>query len=340
MDGRLEMTGFSRRGIMGLMAGASLGCAMPAFAADGIDETGFVRIGGIDQWIAIQGQDRRNPVILYLHGGPGEAQSPFLKDFVPWQRDFTVVNWDQRGAGKTYEKNGKATPDVTMNRLADDAVEIARYVLNRLGKQKLILMGQSFGSALGLMVARRAPDLFHAFVGAAQMVSTTLSVEGWEAWTRQEAMRRHDAAGLKALDAAAGHNILSRDRMMAARKWVFGPSDQVYIQRQMAFIGSPDHPKPEAAAWIKGYGFESKKLAPESFVLDARKAAPDLPVPYILIQGREDHVTPTVPAKAYFDQLRAPAKVFVQIGGGHFACFTSTDEFLAALRAQVLPLVR
>jgi pimeloyl-ACP methyl ester carboxylesterase len=335
------MANFSRRRLMQMAIGGSLGFAARAAAAtEAIDETGFVKIGGIDQWIAIQGQDRRNPVILYLHGGPGEAQSPFLKDFVPWQRDFTVINWDQRGAGKTYEKNGKATPDVTMNRLADDAVEIARHVLNKLGKQQLILMGQSFGSALGLMVARRAPELFYCFVGTAQFVSTTLSVEGWEAWTRQEATRRHDVAGLKALDDAAGLNILSRERMMAARNWVFGPSDQAYIDQQMVFIGSPDHPKPEAAAWIKGYGFESGKLARESFVLDMRKEAPGLPVPYVLIQGREDHVTPTVPAKAYFDQLRAPAKVFVQIGGGHFACFTSTDEFLAALRAQVLPLVR
>jgi pimeloyl-ACP methyl ester carboxylesterase len=128
--------------------------------------------------------------------------------------------------------------------------------------------------------------------------------------------------------------------MTAARKFVFGPFDQSYIDRQMAFIGSPQHPSTEAAAWVEGYGFESAKLAPESFALDMRKAAPDLAVPYILIQGREDHVTPTAPAKAYFDRLRAPAKMFVEIGGGHFACFTNTGEFLAALRAHVLPLTR
>jgi pimeloyl-ACP methyl ester carboxylesterase len=334
------MIACSRRAMLHLIGGASLGSALPAFAAGGIDETGFVKIGGIDQWIAIQGSDRRNPVILYLHGGPGEAQSPFLKDFVPWQKDFTVVNWDQRGAGKTYEKNGKATPDVTMVRLASDAVEIARYVLKKLGKQKLILVGQSFGSGLGLMVARRAPELFYCMVGAAQFVSTALAVQGWEAWTRQEAARRHDVAGLKALDVAAKQPILSRERMMAARKWVMSPPDQAYIQRQMAFIGSPDHPKPEAAAWVEGYGFESKKLAPDSAVFDAMKDAPVLLVPYILIQGREDHVTPLGPAKAYFDLVVSKSKAFVTIDGGHYACFTNTDEFLAGLRAHVLPLVR
>jgi pimeloyl-ACP methyl ester carboxylesterase len=226
-----------------------------------------------------------------------------------------------------------------MDRLADDAVEIAQYVLHKLGKQKLILVGQSFGTALGLLAARRAPQLFHCFVATAQLVSTPLTVAGWEAWTRQEAARRNDVEGLKALDAAAGLNILSRERMMAARKWVMSPPDQTYIQQTMTFTGSPDHPNPQAAVWQAGVHFESSRLAPESFVFDAMKAAPNLPVPYILIQGREDHVTPTAPARAYFDQLAAPSKTFVEIDGGHFACFTNTDQFLAALRTHVSPLV-
>ncbi len=95
------MTEFSRRGFTGLMIGGSMGLmTRTARAAQGIDESGFVSIGGIDQWIAIQGQSRSNPVILFLHGGPGEAQSPFLDQFKPWENDFTVVNWDQRGGAR------------------------------------------------------------------------------------------------------------------------------------------------------------------------------------------------------------------------------------------------
>jgi proline iminopeptidase len=78
--------------------------------AQSIDESGFVPIGSIDQWIAVGSQDDRNPIILFLHGGPAEAESPFLREFVPWEQDFTVVNWDQRGSGKTYGKNGPTTP--------------------------------------------------------------------------------------------------------------------------------------------------------------------------------------------------------------------------------------
>src|SRR5690242_9487553 len=110
MPGQSTPALLSRRAFGGgLLAGVL--AARPALAAAAIDEQGFVSIGGIDQWMAIQGSDRANPALLYLHGGPGEAQSPFLDQFRPWLTDFTVVNWDQRGAGKTYEKNGANMPD-------------------------------------------------------------------------------------------------------------------------------------------------------------------------------------------------------------------------------------
>jgi pimeloyl-ACP methyl ester carboxylesterase len=335
------MADISRRAFGGLVIGGSLGFAARAAAApEAINEIGFVSIGGIEQWIAIQGRDRRNPLILFLHGGPGEAQSPFLDDFAPWLHDFTVVNWDQRGAGKTYARNGKSTPEVTMERLTTDAIEIAGHVLRKLGKRKLILMGQSFGTALGLLVARQAPELFYAYVGAAQFISTPRTTASWEEWARSQALASNDTEGLKALDAVAALPFTSAKRMRASRKHLFGPPDQPYIQRQAAFIGAADHPRPEAAAWTEGYQFESTQLAPQSMRFDAMVAAPDLPVPYILIEGREDHVTPIGPAKEYFDQLRSSGKAFVTIEGGHFACFTNPDGFLEALRQQVLPLTR
>src|SRR6185295_1416758 len=147
------MESLNRRNLL-LGCGATLICSSEAIASGAIDEQGYVAIGGIDQWVAIQGEDSARPAILYLHGGPGEAQSPFLSTFTDWRHDFTVVNWDQRGSGKTFEKNGEATPDVTLKRLTDDAVAVTRHALERLGHRKLVLVGQSFGALLGLMVVR------------------------------------------------------------------------------------------------------------------------------------------------------------------------------------------
>ena len=308
-----------------------------AKASSLIDESGFVSIGGIEQWIAIQG-DTAKPAILYLHGGPGEAQSPFLSTFAPWEHDFTVINWDQRGAGKTFEKNGEATPDLTLDRLTADAVEVTRHALNRLGKRKLILVGQSFGAMLGLMVARRAPELYYAFVGTGQFVNNSLTMEYRERWAREQAVATHDEAGLKALDDVRTLSVNDWKRIGASRKWIMSPTDQDYIKLQADFMGSPDHPKPEAQAWVKGYGFEANKVGKESIVFDAMTEISSLPVPYILIQGRDDHVTPFKPARAYWERVRSRGKAFAAIDGGHYACFTDTGQFLRAMRKYVMPL--
>ena len=333
------MAALDRRRLL-LGCGAALTCAGEARASVAIDEQGFAPIGGIPQWIAIQGKENANPAILYLHGGPGEAQSPFLNSFAPWEQDFTVINWDQRGAGKTFEKNGEATPDLTLERLTADAVEVTRLALNRLGKRKLVLVGQSFGAMLGLMVVRRAPELYYAFVGTGQFVNNALTMEYRERWARQQATAAHDEAGLKALDDVQTLSVNDWKRIGASRKWMLLGPDQDYLKLQTDFMGSPDHPKPEAQAWVKGYGFESSKIAAESIVFDAITAAPELPVPYILIQGREDHITPFEPARAYWQMVRSKGKAFVAIDGGHYACFTDSDQFLAAMRKYVLPLVR
>jgi hypothetical protein len=91
----------SRRRVIQCAASGTLLLAGPVIAADSsINETGYVKIGGIDQWATIRGANSHNPAILFLHGGPGEAQSPFLNQFIPWEEDFIIANWDQRGAGK------------------------------------------------------------------------------------------------------------------------------------------------------------------------------------------------------------------------------------------------
>lgn len=308
-----------------------------AQAAAAIDEQAYVPIGGIDQWVAIQGEDRSNPVILYLHGGPGEAQSPFLDTFKPWGHDFTVVNWDQRGAGKTYEKNGDSTPDISLDRLTDDAVALSEYVLKKLGKRKLILVGQSFGTEIGLLAAKKRPDLFYAFVGTGQVVNQDVIMTERESWAREQA--KGDPEALKALDEAAKLPLDSFKRIGASRKYVFGPPDQAYLKLQMDFMGSAEHPKPEAVAWVKGYGFESSRLGRQGLDFDARSIL-SLAVPYILIQGKDDHVTPTQGALAYARDMQAPHKAVVTIDGGHFACFTNAGAFVAALRRYVLPLTR
>ncbi len=126
----------------------------------GIDEAQYVKIGGIEQWITIRGWDRDNPVLLFLHGGPGDVTNPWsFALFAPWEKLFTVVQWDERGAGRTLRKSGPAVaPTITVERMVQDGIELSEYLRQHLGKEKIIIVGHSFGSILGLGMVRARPE--------------------------------------------------------------------------------------------------------------------------------------------------------------------------------------
>jgi pimeloyl-ACP methyl ester carboxylesterase len=146
---------------------------LPNHPVKPIREEMFVRIGAIDQWITIKGDDRNNPVVLFLHGGPGETWSPFPDAmFGVWEKDFTLVQWDQRGAGRTYSKNGPSIePTMTIERMVQDGIEVSEFLAKHLNKKKVIIVGGSWGSILGIYMVHRRPDLFYAYMGIAQMVN-------------------------------------------------------------------------------------------------------------------------------------------------------------------------
>jgi pimeloyl-ACP methyl ester carboxylesterase len=139
--------------------------------ANAIDDSRYVEIGGIEQWITIRGEDRRNPVLLFLHGGPGDATNPWgYVTFRSWLKAFTVVQWDQRGAGRTLGKNGASSaPSITVAHMAQDGIELAEFLRKTLQKDKIIVVGHSFGSILGVFMVKSRPDLFYAFVGTGQV---------------------------------------------------------------------------------------------------------------------------------------------------------------------------
>ena len=144
--------------------------------ANPIDESAYVKIGDIDQWITIRGQDRNNPVLLILHGGPGDVTSPWgYVYFHDWEKYFTVVQWDQRGAGKTLEKSGESIAStMTIDRMVQDGIEVSAYLRQHLNQEKIVLVGHSWGSLLGLLMAKAKPELFYAFVGTGQVPGSSM----------------------------------------------------------------------------------------------------------------------------------------------------------------------
>jgi pimeloyl-ACP methyl ester carboxylesterase len=132
-----------------------------AVGPDGIAEARYVRIGGIDQWVQIRGEDRTNPVLFVLHGGPGSPYAVFTPLIRGWEKHYTVVQWDRRGCGRTR----RSTKDAgTFEQLVGDAVECAEWIREYLGQDKLFLLAGSMGTMVGVPLAQRRPDLFEAFI--------------------------------------------------------------------------------------------------------------------------------------------------------------------------------
>lgn len=167
--------------LVAVLIGAALGyrairqqqraAEMALHGPNAIQEGRYVRIGGVDQWISIRGQDKANPVILIIHGGPGGsmiANGYFLRG---WEKDFTIIQWDQRGAGKTFARLGaEGSGNLSADSIAADGIEVARWVARRMGRDKVIVLGHSWGTIVGSQMALRSPRLFSAYVATGVVV--------------------------------------------------------------------------------------------------------------------------------------------------------------------------
>lgn len=343
----------SRRRLLSLISVSAASAFAPlTWASPGpIAEELFVPIGGIEQWVAIRGHDRSRTPILFLHGGPCEAESPFLSLFAPWEERYVVAQWDQRGTGKTFGKSGTPS-NMTMEQMTQDAIEVTQYVLSRLKAHKLILVGFSWGAALGLNVIRSKPELFHAFVGTGQPISGKDIFESM----RSSAVARAEAAGdvqaVAELKRFTVSDFTDMTKLNTFFKWTApfpnpGP-DWDFIGKLFALLGSPEKPASAAAADFFASNPRPddpathpvclQKLVPYSFEFDARAGGYDLPVPYFVIQGRNDPRCPPEVAREFVSQVHAPAKNFTVIDGGHFACLSNPTGFLNALDSDVRQL--
>jgi proline iminopeptidase len=142
----------------------------------GIEELRSVKIGGVDQWLHIRGRNRDNPVLLYLHGGPGAAiigAGCGGAGQRSWEDYFTVVLWDQRQTGKSYYPADDENTPLSVNQFIEDTEELIEYLRDYLSKDKLVLMGASWGTVLGPHLAKRHPEWLHAYIGVGQIVNWT-----------------------------------------------------------------------------------------------------------------------------------------------------------------------
>jgi pimeloyl-ACP methyl ester carboxylesterase len=318
---------------------------------DGIDEGRFVTLGGVPQWVRIRGLHRSAPVLLFVHGGPGDAQSPMTALYAPWERDFVLVQWDQRGAGRTFGRGVRLTPDIPVERMAQDGIEFAEYLRQRLGQPKIIVMGHSWGSVLAAHMVMRRPDLFYAYVGTGQIDRWSDAEAGQYAYALAEARRAGDQrqeTDLARLGPPPYADAARYEAMRGILNARLDPSDRRFLglegldrQSEPALVfTSPGMSLRDDWDWFAG--LTQTALNPPRYpgltAADLGALGYDFPVPVVIIQGREDHVTPTDLAVAYFQRIRAPKKALFLVDGGHFAAMTHVKEVGAILDQEVRPL--
>jgi pimeloyl-ACP methyl ester carboxylesterase len=312
---------------------------------NGIVEKGFVRIGGIDQWISIRGEDRANPVLLIVHGGPGSIYSIFTPLLRAWEAHFTVVQWDQRGAGKTFRRNGKSgSGALSFDRLVSDGIELAGYLREHLGQPRIILVGSSVGSILGTMMVKRRPDLFAAYVGTDQNDRAQTLRLSWQI-TRDWLRAAGNAKGVTAVE-RLGRRLdhLTPKEWTTLHQWTIKANTRIpnMINDLLlpAMLTSPDHTLADLQAMTAGMNFSTGALFRELMTFDLRALGPRFDVPFFVFQGESDALTPTAAAEDYFESVEAPHKAFVLIRqAGHLAAFARPQQFLDALLTHVRPLV-
>jgi proline iminopeptidase len=317
---------------------------------DGIDERAAIPINGAMQWITVRGRDSHNPILLFIHGGPAAPEMPTSWTFQnDWEDFFTVVQWDQRGAGKSYNANDpdKIRPTLNVAQIQSDAEAMVQYLRTTYHKDRIFVLGHSWGSFLGLSLAQRHPEWLYAYVGIGQMIDTEESERLDYAATLKAAEDAHNAQAIRELKAIAPYlaadGSLTLDKVNTERKWsvVFGGLSygrSSYDYYYNAARLSPDYSDADVAAIDKGSALSLPPFVKGFGAVNFTNVT-DFRCPIVIFAGRHDETTSSVVVAEWFKRVHAPYKKLVWFeNSAHMVQIEEPGRVLMHLVDDVLPL--
>jgi len=317
---------------------------------NGVDRQMKVSIGGTQQWIAVRGRDLRNPVLLFLHGGPGAPEMPTSWTFQnPWEDYFTVVQWDQRGSGKTYNANDpeKIRPTMSEDRMEKDTQELVQYLRTTYHKDKIFVMGHSWGTVLGLRLAQEHPEWLYAYIGMGQMINTVESERQGYAALLRSAQTAHDTQAVKELGAIAPYpeknGAIPLDKINVERNWSVKYGQLSWNRDSYGYYYhatklSPDYTDADLDAIDKGSELSLTGLMKDFVAVDFTKTT-DFRCPIILFNGRHDDTVSAKLAADWFEHVHAPSKKLVWFeNSAHMMQIEEPGRMLVHLVEDVRPL--
>ena len=313
----------------------------------------MVRIGGIRQAISIRSDDKTNPVLVYLHGGPGYPLFPFEPrqgSMLRLERQFTMVYWEQRGTGKSFSWR-IPRKSMSIEQFVEDTRQVIEYVRQVTGADKVFLWGHSWGSNIGALFAARYPELLYAYISTGQSVSPFENEQLAYEFVLEQAQNENNRKALRQLakiDTLEANYSLNH--ALTVRRWVYRyggilkeGSDRPYVDISEIgqILSAPEYSISDRINLILFPYFSAEELWEDLKAFDLREAAPGIEVPVYFLVGKYDKIVSAQLALEYLNMLEAPA-------GKHLILFEQSahrpfdeerEKFLKVLKERIFPEV-
>lgn len=297
-----------------------------------------VTLGGVEQWILIRGQDKANPVLLFLHGGPGSAVMATAHIFgEELEKHYVVVHWDQRGAGKSYHTN-IPKESMNVNQFVSDTHQLIEILRKRFGVDKIYLVGHSWGSLLGILTVSKYPELFYAYVGMGQIVDMEQNEAISYQFVLGEARKRNDQEAVKALENIGPPLYKHLNDYLIQRQylWKFGgamydpkkPKEMFEYERR-----APEYTRFDLMKLPQGETYSAEQMWDEILKYNLFKQMPRIEVPVYFFEGRHDYNTAGTLVEQYYEFLDAPkGKTLVWFdNSAHWPMIEEPEKFNQAM---------
>lgn len=307
-----------------------------------------ITLGGLEQYVIIRGADTTKPVMLFLHGGPGSPEIAIMRQMNPdLEKEFIVIHWEQRGAGKSYSR-GIPAESINMDQFISDTREISEILINRFNKDRIYLAGHSWGSLLGILTAEKYPELYHSFIGIGQVSHQYQGEKVSFEWVKEQAKADGDRKAMKKLGELSFPDSLDGKEkwlnyLMTERKYVnhYGGGITRDLKGMWPVIkmvlNAKEYSLKDKIYFGPANTFSLGNMWSNITSINLFNDIDSMKVPVYIFQGKYDYQTPYIVAKAFYEQLKAPAKGFyVFEEAAHSPIYEDPDRFNKILIEEVI----
>ena len=294
-----------------------------------------LNIGGVEQYLMIRGKNIQNPILLFVHGGPGQAEIGYIRAYQKTiEEHFTVVRWDQRGAGLSYSKNiPKDT--FTIDVFRTDLNEITDYLIQRFNQPQIIISGHSWGTVLATYAVKNHPNKYSAYIGIGQVVNSVEAEKISYCYVKDQAKMQNNRKVLRELEKIGEPPHSEKEALVRANcQGRIGGVIKTNPPKSIisSLIVSTEYNLMHKLNYFRGSLFCAKTMYPQVMKVDFLNELKQLDIPIFFIAGKYDFITPTALVQKFYDELNAPMKELIVFeNSGHLPQLEEHEQFAEIL---------